>query len=120
MHASNFVLDDYLSRIGYHGPRDASAATLAQLMRAQLFTVPFENLDVQTGKIVSMTPENIVQKSSISHAAATATKSTVCSPWPCRRWALATRLAARPMFYRCAARNPYGAVRARRWPRLAV
>lgn len=62
MHASNFVLDDYLSRIGYHGPRDASAATLAQLMRAQLFTVPFENLDVQAGKIVSMTPEDIVQK----------------------------------------------------------
>lgn len=62
MHASNFVLDDYLNRIGYHGPRDASAATLAQLMRAQLFTVPFENLDVQAGKIVSMTPENIVQK----------------------------------------------------------
>ena len=30
-------------------------------MRAQLFTVPFENLDVQAGKIVSMTPENIVQ-----------------------------------------------------------
>ena len=29
--------------------------------------MPFENLDVQTGKIVSMTPENIVQKSSISH-----------------------------------------------------
>ena len=25
MHASNFVLDDYLNRIGYHGPRDASA-----------------------------------------------------------------------------------------------
>lgn len=32
MHASNFVLEDYLNRIGYHGQRDASAATLAQLM----------------------------------------------------------------------------------------
>ena len=62
MHANNFVLDDYLNRIGFSGPLAADAATLARLMRAQLFSVPFENLDVQAGKVVSMTPEDIVQK----------------------------------------------------------
>lgn len=62
MHANNFVLDDYLKRIGFSGPLAANADTLARLMRAQLFSVPFENLDVQAGKVVSMTPEDIVQK----------------------------------------------------------
>ena len=57
MHADNFVLDDYLQRIGFSGPLAADADTLARLMRAQLFTVPFENLDVQAGKVVSMTPD---------------------------------------------------------------
>jgi N-hydroxyarylamine O-acetyltransferase len=31
-------------------------------MRSQLFTVPFENLDVQAGKVVSLIPEEIVEK----------------------------------------------------------
>jgi N-hydroxyarylamine O-acetyltransferase len=31
-------------------------------MRQQLFTVPFENLDVQAGKVVSLIPEEIVAK----------------------------------------------------------
>ncbi len=31
-------------------------------MRAQLFSVAFENLDVQAGKIVSLVPEQIVDK----------------------------------------------------------
>lgn len=31
-------------------------------MQQQLFTVPFENLDVQRGKTVSMVPEDIVEK----------------------------------------------------------
>lgn len=31
-------------------------------MRCQLFTVPFENLDVQMGKVVSLIPEEIVDK----------------------------------------------------------
>jgi N-hydroxyarylamine O-acetyltransferase len=31
-------------------------------MRCQLFSVPFENLDVQAGKIVSLVPEDIVDK----------------------------------------------------------
>lgn len=62
MHASNFDLDTYLRRIGHTGPVAADTATLHALMRAQLFTVPFENLDVQAGKIVSLVPEDIAGK----------------------------------------------------------
>lgn len=62
MHAQNFVLDDYLNRIGFSGDRTPNAKTLAAIMRCQLFTVPFENLDVQAGKIVSLVPEEMVDK----------------------------------------------------------
>ncbi|WP_280192000.1 arylamine N-acetyltransferase family protein [Delftia sp. PS-11] len=62
MHASNFDLDRYLQRIGHHGNAGPDAATLHALMRQQLFTIPFENLDVQAGKIVSLDPEHIAGK----------------------------------------------------------
>lgn len=62
MHAENFVLQDYLDRIGYTGAARADLATVTAMMRQQLFTVPFENLDVQAGKIVSLVPEEIVDK----------------------------------------------------------
>jgi len=62
MHAENFNLQRYFQRIGYEGDAKANAATLAEIMRCQLFTVPFENLDVQAGKIVSLVPEHIVEK----------------------------------------------------------
>lgn len=62
MKASNFSLPAYLSRIGFHGNPVPDIATLRALMRCQLFTVPFENLDVQAGKIVSLVPEEIVEK----------------------------------------------------------
>ena len=62
MYAENFNLDDYMARIGYQGSRVANAETLAAIMRQQLFTIPFENLDVQAGKVVSMVPEEIVEK----------------------------------------------------------
>lgn len=62
MQATNFILDDYLSRIGFMGPTSVDAQCLAQLMRCQLFSIPFENIDVQTHRHVSLTPENIVDK----------------------------------------------------------
>lgn len=62
MHASNFVLSDYFTRIGFIGDADVSLGVLVKLMRAQLQSVPFENLDVQAGKIVSLAPEDIVNK----------------------------------------------------------
>ncbi len=62
MSASNFVLADYLARIGLDSVPATNAQGLAQLLRAQLRSVPFENLDVQAGKLVSLVPEDIVDK----------------------------------------------------------
>jgi N-hydroxyarylamine O-acetyltransferase len=62
MHADNFDLDLYLKRIGFIGEVAANSATVKTLMQQQLRTVPFENLDVQAGKIVSLVPEEIVSK----------------------------------------------------------
>lgn len=62
MYADNFKLADYLARIGFEGEARADVATVSQMMRCQLFTVPFENLDVQAKKIVSLVPEDIVAK----------------------------------------------------------
>jgi arylamine N-acetyltransferase len=36
----------YLDRIGYNGPLDGSAETLAELQERHLHTVPYENLDI--------------------------------------------------------------------------
>lgn len=62
MKAENFTLPAYLERIGYPGEARADLASVTEMMRRQLFTVPFENLDVQAGKIVSLVPEDIVAK----------------------------------------------------------
>jgi len=62
MQANNFNLQDYFKRIGYSGKPAKNIETLRLLMRCQLFSVPFENLDVQAGTVVSMMPEEIVEK----------------------------------------------------------
>ena len=62
MKADNFELQNYFNRIGYQGDAKADIATVTNMMRCQLFTVPFENLDVQAGKVVSLVPEEIVEK----------------------------------------------------------
>lgn len=62
MQASNFSLEDYLLRINYAGGRDPNLETLTALMQAQVRSIAFENQDVQAGKIVSLVPEDIVNK----------------------------------------------------------
>jgi N-hydroxyarylamine O-acetyltransferase len=62
MQASNFNLQAYFSRIGFEGLASADFETLKGVMRRQLFSVPFENLDVQRGKVVSLVPEEIYEK----------------------------------------------------------
>ncbi|HEX9803612.1 MAG TPA: arylamine N-acetyltransferase [Gammaproteobacteria bacterium] len=62
MKADNFNLQTYLQRIGFDGVPHDDLQTLTALMRRQLFSVPFENLDVQAGKAISMAPEAIVEK----------------------------------------------------------
>lgn len=62
MKAENFKLTDYLSRIGYTGEVGADITTLTRLMQQQLRSIPFENTEVQAGRIPSMVPEDIVGK----------------------------------------------------------
>lgn len=62
MKAANFNLQSYFSRIGFEAPALADFATLKSMMRRQLCSVPFENLDVQAGRVVSLVPEEIVSK----------------------------------------------------------
>lgn len=62
MKAENFDLQAYFDRIGYCGGAGADLATVAAVMRQQLYNVPFENLDVQAGKPISLVPEDIVAK----------------------------------------------------------
>ena len=62
MQANNFSLQKYCDRIGFEDELKANEQTLKGLMRHQLMTVPFENLDVQAGKVVSLVPEEITEK----------------------------------------------------------
>jgi len=62
MTASNFSLNDYLRRINYNGETRPDLATLTSLMSAQLQSVPFENTEVQAGRIPSLVAEDIVTK----------------------------------------------------------
>lgn len=47
-------LHRYLRRIAYGGPLAPSRATLHQLHRAHLLAIPYENLDVQSGRALSL------------------------------------------------------------------
>jgi N-hydroxyarylamine O-acetyltransferase len=62
MHANNFHLADYLKRIAFAQPVRADLASLEAVMRQQLFSIAFENTEVQAGKVPSLAPEDIVQK----------------------------------------------------------
>ncbi len=62
MKADNFDLKRYFERIDYQGEALPDHVTVAQIMHQQLCTVPFENLDVISGKGVSLKPEDIVDK----------------------------------------------------------
>ena len=55
-------VDAYLRRIEYDGPRQPSAATLRDLHRQHLFTVPFENLDIPLGTPISLDLQRIYDK----------------------------------------------------------
>jgi len=46
----------YLERIGYAGPARPDLATLRAVHRAHLQAIPYENLDVQLGRPVSIDP----------------------------------------------------------------
>jgi N-hydroxyarylamine O-acetyltransferase len=59
-----FMIDvpAYLSRIGYKGPVDSTAATLSALQRAHLLAVPFENLDIALGRPIHLETSHLFHK----------------------------------------------------------
>ncbi len=52
----------YLRRICHRGPVRPDAVTLVALHRAHLATVPYENLDIQLGRPLSLAPEALYDK----------------------------------------------------------
>jgi N-hydroxyarylamine O-acetyltransferase len=52
----------YFDRIGFQGEARPDAATLAALHRAHLLAIPYENLDVQFGRPVTVAPEAAFEK----------------------------------------------------------
>ncbi|MEM9530064.1 MAG: arylamine N-acetyltransferase [Pseudomonadota bacterium] len=55
-------LESYLHRIAWEGPLAPTRDTLGALMRAHVFAVPFENLDVQLGRPISLRVEDAYRK----------------------------------------------------------
>lgn len=55
-------LQDYLDRIGYCGSHAPDIGTLSELLESHIRAVPFENLDVQLGRPLTMAPENAYAK----------------------------------------------------------
>ena len=62
MIASNFSLKNYLNRINYAGKIQADLKTLNALMSHQLQSIPFENTEVQAGRIPSLVLADIYTK----------------------------------------------------------
>ena len=56
------LLDAYLDRIVYKGPRAPTAETLHTLHRQHMLTVPFENLDISLGRKIVLDPERFFDK----------------------------------------------------------
>lgn len=56
------ALDHYFERVGYVGPRTATAETLAALQLAHATHIPFENLDVLLGKPPLLTQDALLDK----------------------------------------------------------
>lgn len=55
-------LDAYFARLGYTGTRTPTRETLAGILRAQVQTIPFENLDVLLGRPICTDAESVLRK----------------------------------------------------------
>ncbi|MFI6818964.1 arylamine N-acetyltransferase [Nonomuraea sp. NPDC050328] len=60
--AAEITLDAILHRIGHHGPVDAGPETLSALHRSWRTAVPYENLDIQLGRTISLDPDALFDK----------------------------------------------------------
>ena len=52
----------YLQRLQYTGPLEPNLETLTQLQLAHLLSIPFENLDIHTGREIQLDTEKLFQK----------------------------------------------------------
>ncbi len=57
-----FELDEYLQRIGYAGPRAATAEVLAEVQLRHVETIAFENFDSWLKRPVALDTETLVEK----------------------------------------------------------
>src|SRR5438874_538763 len=55
-------IEAYLNRIGYSGPRTPTLDTLRGLHRSHLLRVPFENLDIHSGRPIELDEERLFEK----------------------------------------------------------
>jgi N-hydroxyarylamine O-acetyltransferase len=56
---TSFDLNGYLRRIGFSGPLRTDLLTLRALHRAHIDAIPFENLDIQMGRPVTLDQESL-------------------------------------------------------------
>lgn len=54
--------EKYLKRIGFTGEPSVSLSTLRELHRRHLYSVPFENIDIHSGKEIVLDLKNIEEK----------------------------------------------------------
>lgn len=57
-----FPLDEYCNRIGIPFSGTPTVNRLEELQRAQVYTIPFENLDIQLGRGIDLTPSYVDDK----------------------------------------------------------
>jgi N-hydroxyarylamine O-acetyltransferase len=57
-----FTLERYLQRTGFQGQVGATLSCVTKMMRCQLHSVPFENLDIQAGRLISLDHDDIAEK----------------------------------------------------------
>ena len=62
MNSDNFPISRYLERITLSSLPRPDVEGLKQIHAAQVFSIPFENLDIHLGRIISLQPEDLVVK----------------------------------------------------------
>lgn len=55
-------IDKYLCKIGYRGNRQVSLDTLRRLQALHLQHIPYENLDILNGRLLSLEPDDLFNK----------------------------------------------------------
>jgi N-hydroxyarylamine O-acetyltransferase len=62
MSSESFPLDEYYSRISTSSAGVVCIERLEELQRAQVYTIPFENFDIQLGRGINLDPDHLTDK----------------------------------------------------------